>query len=138
MVRKLGIHCTSSLTISIDPHGHDAGAAHTAHGPEIGAESKDRDSELEKGVAHPGGAAVLDSAIAQILGIAILEFGIVFHSVLIGMTLAVDEQFKILFIVLVFHRESPRFALGLLLSAYGSACFQRCSKVLDSDPDLPS
>ena len=48
-----------------------------------------------------------ESAISQIIGIFILEFGIVLHSVLIGLTLAVDPDFKVLFVVLVFHRKSP-------------------------------
>jgi zinc transporter 1/2/3 len=62
-----------------------------------------------------------DSAAAQIIGIAILEFGVLLHksahptsnsygqmiasgSILIGLTLAVDEGFKVLFVVIVFHR----------------------------------
>lgn len=48
-----------------------------------------------------------DSTTAQFISIAILEFGVVLHSVLIGLTLAVDENFIILFIVLIFHRQSP-------------------------------
>lgn len=52
---------------------------------------------------HP--LAGLDgSALAQITGIFVLEFGILLHSLLIGLTLAVDEDFKVLFVVLVFHR----------------------------------
>ena len=50
-------------------------------------------------------------ASAQLVGIAILEFGVVLHSFLIGLTLAVTENFKILFIVLVFHRTSLSFLL---------------------------
>lgn len=46
-----------------------------------------------------------DSASAQIISVAILEFGVVLHSVLVGLTLAVDENFIILFVVLVFHRQ---------------------------------
>lgn len=58
---------------------------------------------------------------AQIIGIAILEFGVVLHryflhifleiffrhlfSVLVGLTLAVNQSFKVLFVVLVFHRR---------------------------------
>ena len=53
-----------------------------------------------------------DSTSAQIISVAILEFGVVLHSVLVGLTLAVDENFIILFIVLVFHRQS--ILLGLL------------------------
>lgn len=45
-----------------------------------------------------------ESAAAKIIGIAILEFGVVLHSVLVGLTLAVDEDFTVLFAVLVFHR----------------------------------
>ena len=48
-------------------------------------------------------------ASAQLVGIAILEFGVILHSFLIGLTLAVTENFKILFIVLVFHRTSFLF-----------------------------
>lgn len=43
--------------------------------------------------------------VAQLIGVAILEFGIVLHSIIIGLTLAVDEGFQTLFVVLIFHRE---------------------------------
>ena len=55
--------------------------------------------DLER-ASHPAMAS------AQLVGIAILEFGVILHSFLIGLTLAVTENFKILFIVLVFHRTS--------------------------------
>ena len=48
-----------------------------------------------------------DSTSAQIISIAILEFGVVLHSILVGLTLAVDENFIILFVVLIFHRQLP-------------------------------
>ena len=48
-----------------------------------------------------------DSMHGQFISIAILEFGVVLHSVLVGLTLAVDEDFIVLFIVLVFHRQLP-------------------------------
>jgi zinc transporter 1/2/3 len=57
--------------------------------------------------SHSHSQTAIDHALAQIVGIGILEFGVVLHSFLIGLTLAVDEQFKILFVVLVFHREPP-------------------------------
>lgn len=112
MVRVIQPLSSMPLYSFIDPHGHDIGSdgAHTAHGPEM-TTSQDQKlssgSDIEKMGASPGGRAVLDSATAQVLGIAILEFGVVFHSILIGLTLAVDPEFKILFVVLVFHRESP-------------------------------
>ena len=69
-----------------------------------------------------------EGAMAHLIGVAILEFGVILHrfvktfffpftvfflrevdqplrrSVLIGLTLAVDESFKVLFVVIVFHR----------------------------------
>jgi zinc transporter 1/2/3 len=51
-----------------------------------------------------------ESGMAKIIGIIILEFGVVLHSVLTGLTLAVDEDFKILFAVLVFHRKPLCFS----------------------------
>ena len=56
-----------------------------------------------------------DSTYAQLISIAILEFGVVLHSILIGLTLAVDEDFIILFIVLIFHRWSPSLLSFYLL-----------------------
>lgn len=46
-------------------------------------------------------------------GLFILEFGIIFHSVLIGLALAVSgEEFIILFIVLTFHQTFEGLGLG--------------------------
>ena len=79
------------------------------------------------GHGHPHSHGVVEESTAtQIVGIAILEFGVILHrsvrfttlmilqrlmgnvsSVLIGLTLAVTDNFKILFIVLVFHRKCP-------------------------------
>ncbi|KAL0959151.1 hypothetical protein HGRIS_014438 [Hohenbuehelia grisea] len=57
-----------------------------------------------------------DSPLAQLVGTAILEFGVVLHSVLIGLTLAVDEGFKVLFPVIVFHQTFEGLALGARLA----------------------
>lgn len=58
-----------------------------------------------------------DSYAAQITSIAILEFGVIFHSVFIGLTLAVaGEEFPILYVVLVFHQTFEGFALGSRLA----------------------
>ena len=114
----------AKMGIQHDAHGHaPVGAhAHSAHGPEPQDNDQgDNSSDLEKHGKKGDGTAVavtndsgvfsvLDhSALAQITGIFILEFGILLHSILIGLTLAVDENFKVLFVVLVFHRTSPPF-----------------------------
>lgn len=54
---------------------------------------------------------------AQLTSIFILEFGIIFHSVFIGLTLAVSgEEFITLFIVLVFHQTFEGLGLGSRLA----------------------
>ncbi|KAJ7105550.1 hypothetical protein C8R44DRAFT_639174, partial [Mycena epipterygia] len=61
---------------------------------------------------HHGELTHLDnSASARIVGIVILEFGVILHSVLIGLTLAVEKGFKIILFVILFHR-----LLGLWLT----------------------
>jgi zinc transporter 1/2/3 len=111
-----------------DAHGHGVGG-HSAHGPEAvpsaivskpypdpeasiegSTHSAETDHHHHHDRDHPG------SALAQIVGIAILEFGVLLHSVLIGLTLAVDEEFKILFIVLVFHQTFEGLGLGARLA----------------------
>ncbi|KAI0773219.1 ZIP zinc/iron transport family [Trametes elegans] len=61
-------------------------------------------------------SALSDSPIAQIIGVAVLEFGVLLHSVLIGLTLAVDEEFKILFVVIVFHQMFEGLGVGSRLA----------------------
>lgn len=55
---------------------------------------------------------------AQMTAIFILEFGVIFHSVFIGLTLAVaGPEFKTLYIVLVFHQTFEGLGLGSRLAA---------------------
>ncbi|CAE6428158.1 unnamed protein product [Rhizoctonia solani] len=105
-------------------HAHDSAGHHGAHGPEItqqGSTNPEKmvnqsDSEIasHQPIAHP--TVMTHSALAQLLGVAILEFGVVFHSVLIGMTLAVDEDFIVLFVVLIFHQMFEGLGLGTRLA----------------------
>ncbi|MCB7039489.1 ZIP family metal transporter, partial [Eggerthella sinensis] len=47
------------------------------------------------------------------LAVFILEFGIIFHSVFVGLSLSVaGEEFEILFIVLTFHQMFEGLGLG--------------------------
>ncbi|CAB4255683.1 similar to Saccharomyces cerevisiae YLR130C ZRT2 Low-affinity zinc transporter of the plasma membrane [Maudiozyma barnettii] len=53
----------------------------------------------------------------QILAVTVLEFGIIFHSVFVGLSLAVaGEEFKTLFIVLIFHQMFEGLGLGTRLA----------------------
>ncbi|SJL03960.1 related to ZRT2-Zinc transporter II [Armillaria ostoyae] len=106
-----------------DAHGHQAGS-YAAHGPEGNLahqiegnvdESKLNiiDSELDiEDQRH----RALDSAMTQIIGVAILEFGVNLHSVFVGLTLAVDPDFKVLFVVLIFHQTFEGLGVGSRLA----------------------
>lgn len=55
---------------------------------------------------------------AQLTSIFILEFGVIFHSIFIGLTLAVSgEEFTTLYIVLVFHQAFEGLGLGSRLAS---------------------
>jgi len=54
---------------------------------------------------------------AQMISLFILEFGIIFHSIFIGLTLAVSgEEFITLYVVIVFHQTFEGLGLGARLS----------------------
>ncbi|ROV89950.1 hypothetical protein VMCG_10103 [Cytospora schulzeri] len=54
---------------------------------------------------------------AQMTALFILEFGVIFHSIFIGLTLAVSgDEFPVLYIVLVFHQSFEGLGLGSRLA----------------------
>lgn len=114
----------TKLGTRYDTHGHEAGGSHAAHGPEdndsLSISEQNRTPDVEKTAPSASSPhkphSVIDNPVSQIVGIAILEFGVVLHSVLIGLTLAVDEEFKILFIVLVFHQTFEGLGIGSRLA----------------------
>jgi solute carrier family 39 (zinc transporter), member 1/2/3 len=58
-----------------------------------------------------------DHFAAQMTAIFILEFGVIFHSIFIGLTLAVTgDEFDVLYIVLVFHQTFEGLGLGSRLA----------------------
>ncbi|KAI0399904.1 ZIP zinc/iron transport family [Xylaria palmicola] len=58
------------------------------------------------------------SLAAQLTAIFILEFGVVFHSIFIGLTLAVaGDEFTVLYVVLVFHQTFEGLGLGSRLAS---------------------
>ncbi|RPB01157.1 ZIP zinc/iron transport family [Choiromyces venosus 120613-1] len=61
--------------------------------------------------------AIKENYAAQMIGLFILEFGIIFHSIFIGLTLAVSgEEFTTLYVVLVFHQTFEGLGLGARLT----------------------
>ncbi|KAH7922321.1 ZIP zinc/iron transport family [Leucogyrophana mollusca] len=115
---RWGTSKLAALGIKHDAHGHGLGA-HAAHGPEGSNDPGTRDTDSEKTqdieAAH-NHEHHDDSAAAQIIGVFILEFGVILHSVLIGLTLAVDPDFKVLFVVIVFHQMFEGLGLGSRLA----------------------
>ena len=58
-----------------------------------------------------------ESYSAQLTAIFILEFGVIFHSIFIGLTLAVaGAEFRTLYVVLVFHQTFEGLGLGSRLA----------------------
>ncbi|GEQ70838.1 hypothetical protein JCM33374_g4518 [Metschnikowia sp. JCM 33374] len=54
----------------------------------------------------------------QLVAVFVLEFGVLFHSVFIGLTLAVSgDEFKTLYIVIVFHQTFEGLGLGSRIAA---------------------
>ncbi|KAF8637660.1 hypothetical protein AX17_002728 [Amanita inopinata Kibby_2008] len=98
-----------------DAHGHSQGSSHAAHGPEGEVEGLPKDDQVSETESTSSHACDHDAA-TQVIGVAILEFGVALHSVLIGLTLAVDPSFKILFIVVVFHQTFEGLAIGTRLA----------------------
>lgn len=73
------------------------------------------DSDEEVGIVDPNQAG-LSAAASEILGVMILEFGVIFHSVIIGITLGTTNDFTTLFIVLIFHQAFEGLGLGTRLA----------------------
>ncbi|EWC46543.1 hypothetical protein DRE_04266 [Drechslerella stenobrocha 248] len=63
------------------------------------------------------GLEAIEDYAAQLISVFIFEFGVIFHSVIIGLTLAVTgDNFTTLYIVLVFHQTFEGLALGTRLA----------------------
>ncbi|KAI0076574.1 ZIP-like iron-zinc transporter [Panus rudis PR-1116 ss-1] len=121
---RWGTATLAKIGLSHDAHGHGIGG-HAAHGPEgnegaityLPEEKEKTSDDIES--AHQHKLAVqsaMDALATQLIGIAILEFGVVLHSILIGLTLAVDEDFKVLFVVIVFHQTFEGLGVGSRLA----------------------
>jgi len=50
------------------------------------------------------------------VGVGLLEFGVVLHSILIGLTLAVTSDFVTLFVVIIFHQTFEGLGIGSRLA----------------------
>lgn len=116
---RLGIH--------YDPYGFRMGAfiAHYREADSSPALTfSDDDSELEKtenGNDFEAGykqasLAPNENAMARLIAVAVLEFGIILHSTLIGLTLAMDNRWRVLFVAVIFYQMFDGLALGSRLA----------------------
>lgn len=105
-------HSTKPGAIAIPhtTHGLHVDATPTASIEESDIKKSLGDSESQDVGHRESEGEFSDTALSQVIGVAILEFGVIFHSMIIGLTLAVSDGFVILFIVIVFHRKFFRCA----------------------------
>ncbi|WWC59370.1 uncharacterized protein I303_101922 [Kwoniella dejecticola CBS 10117] len=75
----------------------------------------DIESDYDNDTVNP--APTQSEASAQLVAVAVLEFGVVLHSVIIGLTLGVTDEFITLFIVIIFHQMFEGLGLGSRLAA---------------------
>ncbi|KAF9241833.1 ZIP-like iron-zinc transporter [Melanogaster broomeanus] len=111
----------AAMGIKHDAHGHATGS-HAAHGPELvdthetlSGNNSVYEKRADVETLHSG-THYDSSALAQIIGVFILEFGVLLHSLLIGLTLAVSSDFKILFVVIIFHQTFEGLGIGSRLA----------------------
>ncbi|WFD28045.1 hypothetical protein MNAN1_003053 [Malassezia nana] len=88
-------------------------------------EATDKDIKLNQDIeaSKPESGFSKESSIAtEVVGVFVLELGVVFHSVIIGLTLATsewngdDDEFVVLFPVIVFHQLFEGLGLGSRLA----------------------
>ncbi|KAI0834886.1 ZIP zinc/iron transport family [Hypoxylon sp. FL0890] len=118
-------------SVSILKKGNQTTSSSPARDVEAGSANKEHHGqELPTDVSYPpGGEDHLGhqrehrdndshtAFAAQMTALFILEFGVVFHSIFIGLTLAVSgDEFTVLYIVLVFHQTFEGLGLGSRLA----------------------
>ena len=95
------------------PNGKEAGVQRSLSQVDVPDDRRDFHSELEEGATKAGRAAFRQ----QIAAFLILEFGVIFHSVIIGLNLGVaGSEFGTLYVVLVFHQSFEGLGIGARMS----------------------
>lgn len=92
---------SSSTDPFSDAHGHGVGGGHASHGPESSTHNCDVlqrqlqgdaiKSKVDTESVSSVGTEAMYSALAQIIGICILEFGVVLHRFVPGGTYDIDD-----------------------------------------------
>ncbi|OCF58924.1 solute carrier family 39 (zinc transporter), member 1/2/3 [Kwoniella mangroviensis CBS 10435] len=145
-LEKLGVHYSSHAQDNTDAHSHthardpplsvdtsaDAPPHHIHPSASNIRANEDIDPQLQSASEKQYRKADLESssdidtvnqlpssaeAAAQLVAVAVLEFGVVLHSVIIGLTLGVTDDFITLFIVIIFHQMFEGLGLGSRLAS---------------------
>jgi len=110
-----------SSNVSVETHALSQTPA-LAHGQDQLSTTSNQDrvcEDVEEVLQCEGFSTIQESYAAQLTAIFILEFGVIFHSVFMGLTLAVAawSDFKILYVVVVFHQTFEGLGLGARLAS---------------------
>ncbi|RFU32505.1 hypothetical protein B7463_g3835, partial [Scytalidium lignicola] len=84
------------------------------------ASSMNKESDSEKGLSSDNALSISEerSFQSQIAAFLILEFGVIFHSVIIGLNLGTaGDEFSTLYPVIVFHQSFEGLGIGARMSA---------------------
>ena len=101
-------------TVNEPQASHARGEDHLGHSREHTSNEEVADGWEEAGAR----GHLPESYVAQMTAIFILEFGVIFHSIFIGLTLAVaGDEFPTLYVVLVFHQTFEGLGLGTRLAS---------------------
>lgn len=89
--------------------GQSSSASESASASSIDSDPRTRTDLIEYDVTTSEG-------FGQLIAVAVLEFGVMLHSIIIGLTVAVNSEFITLFVVIVFHQMFEGLGLGSRLS----------------------
>ncbi|KAJ5216094.1 uncharacterized protein N7498_002501 [Penicillium cinerascens] len=98
----------SDKTNDTTPASYSSQAPKSAEAPQFAAASSCDDKAIDN-----------EQSVSEQLGaFLILEFGVLFHSVIIGLTLGVvGSEFKILYVVIIFHQAFEGLGIGARMSS---------------------
>lgn len=111
-----------TTTTALASSGTSITRADDAAAPSVAGEVDLEAGEIKAHERHDHGVLDKDddlheSAVAQCIGVGILEIGVIFHSFIIGLTLAVSDNLGPLLAVLTFHQTFEGIGLGSRLSS---------------------
>ncbi|KAF8311409.1 ZIP-like iron-zinc transporter [Clavulina sp. PMI_390] len=117
IIMKTGLaYAGSEHNVNAKPEAETENAAHHNHAHAHGHSHSHVPQRPHESSEITGQADDPRLIVAQLIGVAILEFGVILHSVIIGLTLAVNDAFRTLFVVLIFHQMFEGLGLGSRLA----------------------